>query len=250
MSFSVRLDVFEGPLDLLLQLVSAERVDVASISISTITDEYLKAVREMGELDLELATGFLVLAATLLELKSLRLLPDREAGDPEVAAVLEERDHLLHGLVEYSTFKRAAAALARYIRDNEGYHYPAPDPPEELVSLVPDVLEGVTPERLAEAGARALSRGAREATRPVDTSFIAPIRVSVREMIDLLAERVRREGRTSFRELCREATSRIELVVRFLALLELFRVESVDLEQRQPFEDIVVRWREPHPGRR
>ncbi|MGH2690409.1 MAG: segregation/condensation protein A, partial [Actinomycetota bacterium] len=103
MTYSVRLDAFEGPLDLLLHLVSRERMDVAEISISAITEEFLRSIDPLQELDLDAASGFLVLAATLLELKSLKLLPRRVAVDPEVAALLEERDRLLHRLVEYST---------------------------------------------------------------------------------------------------------------------------------------------------
>ncbi|MGH7425429.1 MAG: segregation and condensation protein A, partial [Candidatus Methylomirabilales bacterium] len=122
MSFPVRLEVFEGPLGLLLHLISRQRLDVAEVSISTITDEYLKAIGELPEMDLEAATAFLVLAATLLELKSLKLLPVACPADPELAALLEERDLLLHRLIEYSAFKRAAGALAELLDENDGYH--------------------------------------------------------------------------------------------------------------------------------
>ena len=111
MTYSVKLDVFEGPLDLLLQLVSRERVNVAEISIAGVTEEFLRAMEKMGEVDLETASSFLVLAATLLELKSLKLLPDRSLADPDLKLLLEERDRLLHRLIVYSSFKEAAQRL-------------------------------------------------------------------------------------------------------------------------------------------
>jgi segregation and condensation protein A len=244
-SYEVRLDVFEGPLDLLLQLVSKEQVDITEITISEITNEYLQAVRRMGDLDLEMASSFLVLAATLLELKSMRLLPRGSSNDPEVAALLEERDHLLHRLIEYSTFKEAAADILSRLDANAGYHYRTGGLPEEVVTKLPDFLSGVSADNIAEAASAAMTP---RATQPVDTSFMTPIRVSVREMIDVLAGELRSHARASFRDLCRSASSRIEIIVRFLALLELFRVQSVDLEQDEPFGPITVRWREPKLG--
>lgn len=241
MTYEVRLEVFEGPLDLLLHLVSKERVDVAEVSISTITDEYLRTLKKLEEIDIDVASSFLVLAATLLELKSLKLLPGRLGDDPELAALLEERDHLLHRLIEYSTFKRAAYVVAEGLLAGRGYFPRVADVPEELIASTPDLLEGVGLEEIAAAARRAL---APRVSAPVDTSFIAPIRVNVREMIDLLQRQVRARGTTSFGELCREVKTRIEVIVRFLALLELFRLESIELEQPKPFEEIVVRWRE------
>lgn len=245
MTYAVRLDVFEGPLDLLLHLVSKERLDVADISVSTITDEYLSALRGMEEIDLDVASSFLILAATLLELKSIRLLPGRNLDDPEISALLEERDHLLHRLIEYSTFKKASEVISVGLELGRGYFPRIADIPAELIPTAPDLLEGTTPGQLAAAAIKVLAPKARA---PVDTSFIAPIRVSVREMIGLLSEQVRSRGTASFRELCRQATARIEVIVRFLALLELFRTEAVDLDQPKPFDDIIIRWRRPNVG--
>ena len=243
MTYSVSLEVFEGPLDLLLSLVSKERVDIAEVSISTITDEYLRVVKQMGEIELEVASSFLVLAATLLELKSIKLLPKKVVNDPELAALLEERDHLLHRLIEYSTFKSAAAAFSSLLESNSGYFGREADLPPELVPAAPDILAPMTLEKLAGAAARVL---APKPQRIVDTSHVTPIRVSVREMVDLLTEQLRSEGSTRFSELRTQAIGRIEVIVRFLALLELFKAQSVDLEQNVPFEDIIIRWREPH----
>jgi segregation and condensation protein A len=237
MTYSVRLDAFEGPLDLLLHLVSRERVDVAEISISAITEEFLRSIEGIEELDLDVASGFLVLAATLLELKSLKLLPRRVVVDPEVAALLEERDRLLHRLVEYSTFKAAADALAVRLRSNEGYFVRDASIPEELVPAIPDVMGGVTPAKLAKAAIKVFTP--REPA-PVDTSHMGSIRISVRDVIRELEGRLRRAGVASFRELCGGTEERIEVVVRFLALLELYREGKVELRQAETFGDIVV----------
>jgi segregation and condensation protein A len=245
MSFPVHLEVFEGPLDLLLQLVSKERVDVTRISIQTITEDFLRSIEAVGPLELEPASSFLVLAATLLELKSLRLLP-HEAPDPETAALLEERDRLLHRLVEYATFKAAAQALGLALEAGEHYFARTCGIPDELRPAAPDPLEGVTLEAFGRVAARVFSPRA-EAT-PVDTSYIAPLRVSVGEMVELLAEELRRHRAASFRELCGQGASRAEVVVRFLALLELFRRSLVEVEQPGPLSGITVRWRQPRVG--
>jgi segregation and condensation protein A len=242
---AVRLDVFEGPLDLLLHLVSKERLDVAEISISAITDEYLQTLKKMDEFDLETVSSFLLLAATLLELKSLKLLPGGYEDDPELAALLEERDHLIHRLIEYSTFKKVSTAISEGLTAGRGYFPRIADIPQEFLRVAPDLLEGVNVETLAQAASRLF---APRATPVVDVSFIAPIRVSVRETIDLLEEEIRTRKITSFRDLCNEVSHRIEVIVRFLALLELFRTESVDIEQSRPFDEIVVRWRQPRVG--
>lgn len=242
MTYEVKTDSFEGPLDLLLQLVSKEQLDIADVSISSITRQYLDALRKMDHVDLEIASSFLILAATLLELKSIRLLPHGDLADPELRALLEERDHLLHRLIEYSTFKEAASALVGLLQGHAGFHYRSAEIPEELLSKFPDLLYGVTAIRLNEIATKALSP---TPIRPVDTSFMTPIRVSVGEMADLLMDELRERGTSSFAELCRSAGSRIERIVRFLALLELFRSQSVELEQDRPFGEIVVRYREP-----
>ena len=244
MTFAVHLDVFEGPLDLLLQLVSKDRVDVAEISIASITDDYLRAVEAVGTIDLDSATSFLVLAATLLELKSLKLLP-REEADPETVALLEERDRLLQRLVEYATFKGAAEAVRLALDANEGYFPRTGGMPEELRPALPDPLEGVSLEEFLRVAARVF---APRASEPLDTSFIAPMRVSVAEMVEVLAEELRRRRSTSFRDLCGGDASRADIVVRFLALLELFRQQCVEMEQPGPFDGITVRWRQPHLG--
>src|SRR5260370_5825414 len=145
-SFPVHQDVFEGPVDLLLQLVSKERVGAAEVTIAAIPDDFLGAMEALGSLDLDAASSFLVLAATLLELKSLKLLP-REEADPEMAALLEERDRLLQRLVEYATFKGAADALSWALEANEGYFTRTGGGPDELRPAPPDLPGGRTLEQ-------------------------------------------------------------------------------------------------------
>jgi segregation and condensation protein A len=241
--YPVRLDVYEGPLDLLLQLVSKERVDVADISISTVTDDYLKATSALGEVDLETASSFLVLAATLLELKSMKLLLQPAAPDPDIRALLEERDSLLHRLVAYSTFKAAAARLSTDLERGAGFHSRQAELPEELIPQAPDVFRNMSTEQIASAAARAL--GARPRLS-VDTSHLTPLTVSLDEMVQEMSRRISSAATTSFRELCANF-QKLEVVISFLAVLELYRTESVDLEQEQPFDTITLTWRRLPP---
>jgi segregation and condensation protein A len=240
MTYPVKLDVYEGPLDLLLQLVSKERLDVADVSISAVTEEYLKATSAMGDVDLETASSFLVLAATLLELKSLKLLPHRTTPDPEIKMLLEERDRLLHRLIVYSSFKQAAARLSRDLADNAGFHSREAELPEELIPDVPDIFRNLTAEQLAAAAARALGPSQRPS---VDTSHLTPLTVSLEQMVLELTRRIRTAGVSSFRELCKDF-QRMKVVVSFLALLELYRTDAVELQQTEPFDTITVTWRQ------
>lgn len=244
-TYAVKLDVFEGPLDLLLHLVSKERLNVADISIAEVTDEYLRATAALGEVDLETASAFLILAATLLELKTLKLLPSRSGVDPELRLLLEERDRLLHRLVVYATFKSAAERVGARLASNAGFHSRAAELPEELAPAAPDVLRGLTPDRLARAAVRALTPPEKET---VNTSHITRVTVSLEEMVERLKARLESEPSSSFRSLCRNAAARIEVVTAMLAILDMFKNRLVDLEQEQPFGEISVTWTAPESG--
>ena len=235
----MKLDVFEGPLDLLLHLISKERVNVADVNLSQVTDEYLQATAALGEVDLDTASSFLVMAATLLELKSLKLLPGRLPVDPDLKLLLEERDRLLHRLVVYATFKEAAGELAARLAANAGYHSRSAELPSELLPSARDIFRNLTAETLARAAVRALSPPDQPS---VDTSHITAITVSLEEMVAELRDRLERETRSSFRRLCGEARSRIEVVVAMLAVLELFKDQSVELSQEVPFGEISIKW--------
>jgi segregation and condensation protein A len=238
MPYEVKLEVFEGPLDLLLHLITRQRVDIYDVSLSTITEEYLAALGGMDDLDLDSATGFLVIAATLLELKSLRLLPGRDLDDPDVR-LLEERDLLLARLVECATYREAGAWLSGRLAEGSLLVGRTASLEAPFVHLAPDLLAGTTVDELARAAADVL------APRPVselDVSHVAPIRVSVRDAILEVAGSLRTQGRTSFDRLCPSGLARIEVIVRFLALLELVKAGAVEIVQGDRFGDIVAAW--------
>jgi segregation and condensation protein A len=238
MAYEVKLEVFEGPLDLLLHLITRQRVDIYDVSLSSITEEYLAAMEALGEMDLETATGFLVVAATLLELKSARLLP--RTGDDEAASkLLEERDLLLARLVECATFRDAGAWIAGALRAGDAFHGREVSLEERFVDLAPDLLARVKLDHLGRAAAFVFT------PRPViqlDTSHVSPIRASVKDAISEMAATLESGKRVSFEELCGFQTERIEVVVRFLALLELFKAGAIELDQATRFGDITASW--------
>ncbi|CAN5519449.1 hypothetical protein BH24ACT26_BH24ACT26_07760 [soil metagenome] len=238
MSHDVRIEVFEGPIDLLLHLITRQRVDIYDVPLATIAGEYLAAVEAMEDLDLEAATGFLVVAATLLELKSARLLPSPAEGT-EDTGWLEERDLLLARLVECATFRDAGAWIAARLDGAAAWHPRDVVMEPRFIGVTPDLLAGTSVADLATAAARVF------APRPpelVDLSHVAPIGASVRDAIASIAAELRDRSEATFRHLCRDVDDRILVVVRFLALLELFKAGAVSLSQDQRFGDIAARW--------
>lgn len=237
MSHDVRLDVFQGPIELLLHLITRRRVDIYDVPLASITDEYLAAMAAMDGLDLESATGFLVVASTLVELKSARLLPAQRVDDSD-GRLLEERDLLLARLVECATYREAGSWLRSRLAAGE-LRYPRSVSMEpEFLELIPDLLRGVSATALGSIAARIL------APKPeveLDISHLEPIRASVRTAIADMAGKIEGAGRASFAHLCVGAP-RIEVVVRFLALLELFKAGAVDLDQIDRWGDISVEW--------
>ncbi|MDQ4132223.1 MAG: segregation/condensation protein A [Actinomycetota bacterium] len=240
MAYAVTTPVFEGPFDLLLHLITREEVDIYQVSLSVIVDEYLGEMERMGPLNLERATEFLVIAAVLVELKSRRLLPGR--NDPELdeeLAWVEERDLLLARLLECKTFRDAGVALAR-LGDVAGLSHPRTAGPEErYLTLRPDLLAGVTPDDIRRAYLQAAAP--RPAPR-VDVDHVAPIRVSVHEVIEELAESLPARGSVTFRSLTAGITAPIEMIVRFLAVLELYKDGRVDLQQAERFGELEIIW--------
>ncbi|MBW3594637.1 MAG: segregation/condensation protein A [Actinobacteria bacterium] len=238
MSYEVRLEVFEGPIDLLLNLITRQRVDIYEISLSTITEEYIAALEHMDTLDLEVTTGFLVVAATLLELKSARLLPGRNLDDVD-AQLLEERDLLLARLVECSTFRSAGDQIAVGLAAGASFYPRLVALEEPYATVVPDLLARTSVVAIARAAARAL------APKPevsLDTSHVTDIKVSVRDAIQDLAATLRHHGPRSFAELTSAYSDRLDIVVRFLALLEMFKAGAIELGQGDRFGDITASW--------
>lgn len=241
MAYDVQTPVFEGPFDLLLHLILREQVDLYEISLSQIVDAYLSELTRMDHLDLEVATEFLLIAATLVELKTKRLLPgDDDVDVDDDLSLWEERDLLLARLLECKTFKDAATVLARLHAAAARSVPRTAGPDERYWDLAPDLLEGVTPERLRDACRRALE------PRPqptIDLFHVAPIRTSVIDAVADLCVELPRRGRLSFRELTGSMVERLDVVVHFLAVLELFKQGLVDLQQPETFGDIQIVWR-------
>jgi segregation and condensation protein A len=238
--YVVSTPVFEGPFDLLLHLILREEVELWQVSLAGIVDAFVAEVESLPGPDLEVTTEFLLVAATLVQLKTRRLLPRGEEVElDEELGLWEERDLLLARLLECRTFKTAASAL-QCLADVASRSYPRRAGMEErFAGLVPDLLEGVTPARLQRAYARAVS--ARPAPR-VDTRHLAAVGRSVQEAVQELLEELPVAGRISFRRLTEGLSDRLEVIVRFLALLELYKQGVVDLDQSRTFGELHVAW--------
>jgi segregation and condensation protein A len=237
--FSVTLDNFEGPFDLLLSLISRHQLDVTEVALSKVTDEFISYLAGMDTWDLGQATEFLVVASTLLDLKAARLLPAAEVEDEEDLALLEARDLLFARLLQYRAYKLAAAYLQELERAQARRHGRAVELEARLAQLQPDVLIGVSPQRFAAIAAGAL------APKPVPvvlTDHIHSPQVSVAEHMAILRERLRRHGAATFRALVGDCANTLEVVARFLGLLELYRDGSVAFDQVAALAELRVRW--------
>ena len=238
--FQVHLDNFEGPFDLLLGLISKHKLDVTEIALARVTDEFVAWIRGRGtEWDLDETSEFLVVAATLLDLKAARLLPQAEVEDDEDLALLEARDLLFARLLQYRAFKDVAATLAARIRE-EALRVPRAVPVEpRFARLLPELVLGITPEQLAMIAARAMQP---KVPPTVGLDHLHAPAVSVREQAALIVDRLRRTRSASFRVLIADASTTLVIVARFLALLELFREGAVAFDQAAPLADLTIRW--------
>jgi segregation and condensation protein A len=241
--FEVHLDVFEGPFDLLLQLISKHQLDVTEVALSKVTDEFIAHIRALGgSWPLDQASEFLVVAATLLDLKAARLLPSGEVEDDEDLALLEARDLLFARLLQYRAYKQAAAVFAGRI-EGEARRFPRVVSLEPaLAQLLPEVLLGLGPTEFATLAGRAL---APKPAPVVSTSHLHIPTVSVQEQAIHVAGRLRRSGQATFRSLVGDVSSTVEVVARFLALLELYRDGYVAFEQLDALGELHVRWTGP-----
>ena len=244
MSYQVSTPVYEGPFDLLLQLVTSDRVDLWEVSISRIVDSFLEHCAESAGVDLEMTTEFAVIAALLVGLKCRRLLPSAAGpGDDELLSA-PERDALLARLLECAAFGGAGTVLGA-MSERASASVARSAPPEDgITPLVPNPLEGVTPEQIAAAFARAAA--AQPPPPKVDTSHMPPPVPSVADTATSLASTLQDLGSARFSDLLtaghRGEVTRIEVVVGFLALLELYKNGLIDVEQDGSFADIWCRW--------
>jgi segregation and condensation protein A len=243
--FEVRLDNFEGPFDLLLSLISKHKLDITEVALSKVTDEFIAHVKAGGspgsptQWDLEQTSSFLLVAATLLDLKAARLLPQGDVEDEEDLSLLEARDLLFARLLQYRAFKGIAAVLQVRLAGESRRHPRSVGLEERFATLLPEVLIGIGLDQFAALAAKALE------PRPVlevSLQHIHATRVSVREQAAIVVERLRRQGAMTFRALCGDSPDTLTTVARFLALLELFREGAVGFEQVTPLGELTVRW--------
>ncbi|MEU9629021.1 segregation/condensation protein A [Streptomyces luteogriseus] len=238
--FKVRLANFEGPFDLLLQLISRHKMDVTEVALSKVTDEFMAHIRAMGpDWDLDETTEFLVVAATLLDLKAARLLPAAEVEDEGDLALLEARDLLFARLLQYRAYKQIADIFSGRL-DDEARRYPRTVGLEaHHAELLPDVVISIGAEGFAKLAVKAMQ------PRPKPQVYVdhihAPL-VSVQEQAQIVVARLRELGEASFRALVADTDDTLTVVARFLALLELYREKAVALEQETALGDLLVRW--------
>jgi segregation and condensation protein A len=239
-AFEVHLDVFEGPFDLLLALISKHKLDITEVALSKVTDEFIAYIRQRsGGWDLDQVSYFLVVAATLLDLKAARLLPSGEVEDEEDLALLEARDLLFARLLQYRAYKEVAAVFAGRMAA-AARRFPRRVPLEpRFAELLPEVLFAIGPQEFAALAARAL---APKAPPVVSVDHIHAPFISIREQAVLIAGRLRGLGRASFRQLSAGAVGNYEIVASFLALLELYREDAVAFEQVLPLGELYVTW--------
>jgi len=241
--FEVHLDVFSGPFDLLLGLISKHKLDITEIALAKVTDEFIAHIKAAQtaetEWDLGQASEFLLIAATLLDIKSARLLPQTGPQDEEDLALIEARDLLFARLLQYRAFKDIAFTFAERMA-TAGRMTPRQAGIEpQFAKLLPELVMGITPEQLAMVAARAMTP---KVPPTVGLEHLHAPQVSVREQAGILGTRLRAERVCSFRSLVADADSTLVIVARFLALLELFREAAIAFEQAEALGELTVRW--------
>ena len=238
--FEVSLEVFSGPFEVLLSLIAKKSLDITDIALSRVTDEFVGYIKARSpEWDLDITSEFLVIAATLLDLKAARLLPAGEVEDPDDLAVLEARDLLFARLLQYRAYREAASVLSDWMA-TEAERFPRAVMLEEpFAQLLPEVVVAVGPEDLARLAAEAMT------PKPVPVISMEHVHapaVSVREQAAVVVDKLRTTKVATFRSLTADCPTRHHVVARFLGLLELFREGQVAFEQITPLGDLSVRW--------
>ena len=237
--FNVKLNQFEGPFDLLLSLIAKHELEVTALALHIVTDDFLQYIKNQGsDWDLDEATEFLVIAATLLDLKTARLLPSGEVEDEEDVARLEARDLLFARLMQYKAFKDVSIWLNDQLGIESKRFARSVSLEPQFANLLPEVLLGLGPNELARLAAKAMEV---KTIPSISLSHLHAPAVSVREQAGIIVERLRRVGATTFRSLISGVEVPV-VVARFLAVLELFRESQITLEQESPLADLYIRW--------
>jgi segregation and condensation protein A len=241
--FEVHLDVFEGPFDLLLALISKHKLDITEVALSQVTDEFISYISKRSDgWDLDQVSYFLVVAATLLDLKAARLLPSGEVEDEEDLALLEARDLLFARLLQYRAYKEVAATFAARMTA-AARRFPRRVPLEpRFAQLLPEVLLGLGPAEFARLASVTL---APKPPPTVSTEHIHAPMISVRDQALIIAARLRELGRASFRQLTAGAAGNYEVVASFLALLDLYKEDVISFEQVAALGELYVTWTGP-----
>lgn len=241
--FEVHLDVFSGPFELLLGLISKHKLDVTEIALAKVTDEFVAHIRraqaESTDWDLGQASEFVLIAATLLDIKAARLLPDLRADDDDDLALIEARDLLFARLLQYRAFKEVSVAFAERMQSAGRMTARQAGLEERFAKLLPELIMNVTPEQLARIAAQAMT------PRPEPTVGLTHLHapaVSVREQATIVITALRERRQASFRSLVADAESTLVIVARFLALLELYKEAAVTMDQPEALGELVVHW--------
>ncbi len=241
--FEVHLDVFQGPFDLLLGLISKHKLDITEIALAQVTDEFISHLKAAQvahtEWDLGQASEFLLIAATLLDLKASRLLPQSGPQDEEDLALIEARDLLFARLLQYRAFKDIARTFADSMATAGRMTGRQAGLEPYFAALLPELIMGITPEQLAMVAARAVMP---RVPPSVGMEHLHAPQVSVREQALVIAGRLRHERVCSFRALVADADSTLVIVARFLALLELFTEGAIAFDQPEALGELTVRW--------
>jgi segregation and condensation protein A len=238
--FQVKLINFSGPFDLLLQLIGKQKLEITELSLSQVTDEFISYIRAMGDKwDLDEVSEFLVIAATLLDLKAAKLLPQAEVEDDEDLALLEARDLLFARLLQYKAFKEAASVIAALDAESSRGYPRTVKLEARFAEALPELVLGIGADRLAQLAVKAFG------PKPIPVvaiDHVHMVRVSVREHLVILRETLLRLRMATFRALCADCQSTLEVVARFLALLELYREGLVEFDQMTALGELTVRW--------
>ena len=238
--FQVSLPEFEGPFDLLLGLIAKHKLDVTTLALSKVTDEFIAYIRSKGtDWDLDQASEFLLIAATLLDLKAARLLPTAEVEDEEDLALLEARDLLFARLLQYRAYKQVALELSGRHAEASRMFPRAVKLEPSFADLLPEVVINLTPEQFAALAVKAMTP---KEPPKVSVTHLHGSNVSVREQVAVLVTKLRQLRKASFKVLCADAPDTLTVVARFLGLLELFREAAVLFDQEDAFGDLQVSW--------
>lgn len=238
-AFHLSLENFTGPFDLLLSLINKRQLDVTEVALAQVTDEFVAYIRRHGHWDLDEASEFLLVAATLLDLKAARLLPRGAVEDADDLELLEARDLLFARLLQYRAYKDVSEWFGSQIAQESRSHPRVVPLEPQFAALLPELIWQIGPDELAGLAAAAL---APQAPEGVDLTHLHNPAVSVREQAAILVGRLRRGQPLTFRDLVADAPNTTTVVARFLALLELFREHAIAFEQAAPLADLTVRW--------